>query len=163
MITTFNNEKNNWYVRQFITILHIPLACIIIVFVSPIYESSLLLTVLILGAGIAFFVSDLQGKRIFSMVFDDEKGYVKIAYIKYSHNLIESYIPYDKLWYVKVRIKSDILSGSYSGFSIRMQEKNDSPPQIKFVYIQTKISGAFSEKQFHAILDKLTEVGSELF
>ena len=166
MITTFDNEKHFWIVRRFLSKASVLIICSIIVFASPVFERSIYLTIFLLGLGIIAFVSEFIKKYetdIFSLTFNDEKRHLLVVSFKYGFKRRETLIPYDKLWYVKVPIKSDYFTGKFSGFNVQMRESRDLPANIDFFYIQSAISGAFSEKKFYTILDKLTEVGSELF
>ena len=166
MITTFDNEKHFWIVRRFTSKILLLLICSTIVFVTPIYEESLFLTIFLLGIGVIAFLSVFLRKfeiDIFSLIFDDETRGVKVVFYKYGFKRKICFIPYDKLWYYKERFRLEHFSGQYSGFSIQMKESQDSHIQIEFYYVLSSISGAFSEKQLYAILDKLEEVGHNCF
>lgn len=162
MMIVYETKKTFWILRQFISKLWFFIVCLIIVFATPVYERSLFLTVMLIGISFGSFLNDLfQAYKcdIFSVIFDDEDELVKITTYKYGFNRMESSIPYNKLWYVKGRVSSYGFSGRYSSFGIHMRDNRSSPAQQKFFYVQTGFFGSFSEDEFYAILDKLTEIG----
>ncbi|MFN8360637.1 MAG: hypothetical protein U0264_12050 [Candidatus Kapaibacterium sp.] len=164
MIKQFEAKKTFILVSLFSKIPFLIIG-IVILLVTPILEKSFVLSMIILGFGLFTFIFEVfkaHERDIYSLKFDDEARVLTVVSYKYGLIPKESTIDYEQLWYALSGIKWELLTGEISDFEIMKRQSQDAPIISKFFYVKS-IFGAFSEKQFFEIINKLKEVGHDEF